>query len=110
MPVACPSTAGTLRDQLIYPDSKEEMLAKGVSDTDLMQLLSLVDPPGIIVDRWTFDTEANWSLTLSGGQKQRVAMARLVEVTARVGLIQAACVDARPTGSRGCTRLDRRCR
>lgn len=68
---------GTLRDQLIYPDSKEEMLAKGVSDTDLMQLLSLVDPPGIIVDRWTFDTEANWSLTLSGGQKQRVAMARL---------------------------------
>jgi len=75
--VACPSTAGTLRDQLIYPDSKEEMLAKGVSDTDLMQLLSLVDPPGIIVDRWTFDTEANWSLTLSGGQKQRVAMARL---------------------------------
>jgi ABC-type uncharacterized transport system fused permease/ATPase subunit len=30
-----------------------------------------VDPPGIIVDRWSFDTEMNWSLTLSGGQKQR---------------------------------------
>jgi len=68
---------GTLRDQLIYPDSKAQMLEKGVSDEDLMQLLGLVDPPGIILDRWTFDTEANWSLTLSGGQKQRVAMARL---------------------------------
>jgi len=68
---------GTLRDQLIYPDSKAQMLQKGVSDEDLMQLLGLVDPPGVILDRWTFDTEANWSLTLSGGQKQRVAMARL---------------------------------
>ena len=65
---------GTLRDQIIYPDSHEEMLAKGVTDDDLVSLLALVDPAGIIVERWDFDQEMNWALTLSGGQKQRVAV------------------------------------
>lgn len=84
---------GTLRDQLIYPDSTAEMEAKGVTDKDLTALLSLVDPPGIIVDRWSFDTEANWSLTLSGGQKQRVAMARLFYHSPRYAIMDE-CTSA----------------
>ena len=45
-----------------------------MTDEDLVSLLALVDPAGIIVERWDFDQEMNWALTLSGGQKQRVAV------------------------------------
>merc|ERR1719231_1756989 len=68
---------GTLRDQIIYPDSLETMATRGATDADLANLLRLVDPPGTLLERWDFDTEMNWALALSGGQKQRVAMARL---------------------------------
>jgi len=30
---------GNLRDQVIYPNSKEEMIAKGITDTDLHEVL-----------------------------------------------------------------------
>ncbi|KAF1834524.1 hypothetical protein BDW02DRAFT_630303 [Decorospora gaudefroyi] len=68
---------GTLRQQIIYPDSLHEMHSKAITDADLLSILgtlnltSLIDRPG------GFDAEAQWEDVLSGGLQQRVAMARL---------------------------------
>lgn len=68
---------GTLRDQLIYPHSAEQMRAQGITDADLGALLSVVDPAGLILKEWRYDDVRDWTMAFSGGQKQRVAMARL---------------------------------
>jgi len=68
---------GTLRDQIIYPHSHEQMLNRGVTDEDLARLLALVDPANDILTIWKFDQEKDWFRAFSGGQKQRVAMARV---------------------------------
>ncbi len=68
---------GTLRDQIIYPHTVEDMRAKGVSDDDLMRLLEVVDPARSITKEWKFDDVRDWFNAFSGGQKQRVAMARV---------------------------------
>jgi ABC-type uncharacterized transport system fused permease/ATPase subunit len=68
---------GTLRDQIIYPHSVQQMKELGVTDDDLTRLLDVVDPARSIVNEWKYDDIRNWSIALSGGQKQRVAMARV---------------------------------
>lgn len=69
---------GTLRDQLIYPHTKEQFLANGKTDEDLIELLNSVDID-VIRKRYEHGFEAikDWADVLSGGEKQRVAMARL---------------------------------
>jgi len=68
---------GTLRDQLIYPDSKVEMAKRGVTDEDLLRILSIVDMDSIVEREGGWDVVREWRDALSGGDKQRLAICRL---------------------------------
>ncbi|KAH6966263.1 ABC transporter transmembrane region 2-domain-containing protein [Fusarium venenatum] len=69
---------GSLRQQIIYPDSLRQMRARGITDADLLEylkILGLEHLPELYDEGW--DAEAEWRDVLSGGLQQRVAMARL---------------------------------
>ena len=68
---------GTLRDQVIYPDTVSEMHAKGKTDEDLMDILKIVQIQNIVEREGGWDVQREWRDALSGGDKQRIAMARL---------------------------------
>ncbi|KAF2422835.1 hypothetical protein EJ08DRAFT_737711 [Tothia fuscella] len=68
---------GTLRQQIIYPDSLYEMRAKSITDADLLRILSVVEIAHIVDRPGGWDAEAEWTDVLSGGLQQRVAMVRL---------------------------------
>ncbi|KAI5294211.1 hypothetical protein KEM52_004461 [Ascosphaera acerosa] len=71
-------SCGSLRQQIIYPDSVADMRAKGVSDDDLLDIVSILEIASVVLDRpdgW--DAEEEWRDVLSGGLQQRIAMARL---------------------------------
>ncbi|PVI07223.1 hypothetical protein DM02DRAFT_609197 [Periconia macrospinosa] len=68
---------GSLRQQIIYPDSLREMHDKGITDADLLSILSVVEIESIVDRPDGWDAEQEWTDVLSGGLQQRVAMARL---------------------------------
>lgn len=68
---------GTLRDQVIYPHSKQEMESRGVTDSDLLKILAVVQMDHIVEREGGWDVSREWATTLSGGDKQRIAWARL---------------------------------
>ncbi|KAJ7630529.1 ABC transporter transmembrane region 2-domain-containing protein [Roridomyces roridus] len=68
---------GTLRDQIIYPHSKVEMDARGITDSDLFEVLSAVQMGPIVEREGGWDSAKEWRDVLSGGDKQKLAWARL---------------------------------
>lgn len=68
---------GTLRDQIIYPHNKMNMLKKKVTDKKLKELLKIVKLEAYIDKGEGLNEFCNWNDVLSGGEKQRIAMARL---------------------------------
>jgi len=70
-------TLGSLRDQLIYPHTKEEYLASGMNDDTLLEFLKQVHLEYLVERHGGWDAIQDWMDVLSGGEKQRVAMARV---------------------------------
>lgn len=72
-------SSGSLRQQIIYPDSLRDMCRKGIKDTDLLEILNILDLSHLVysyADGW--DAEAEWRDVLSVGLQQRIAIARLL--------------------------------
>ena len=65
---------GTLRDQILYPDTVEDMKNRNVTDTDLLEILKVVQIQHIVEREGGWDTEKEWAIALSGGDKQRVSV------------------------------------
>ncbi|RDB28994.1 ATP-binding cassette sub-family D member 2 [Hypsizygus marmoreus] len=81
---------GTLRDQIIYPDSKEEMEARGITDDDLLRILAIVEMDNVVEREGGWDSAREWRDALSGGDKQKIAWARLFYHNPRYAILDEA--------------------
>ena len=63
---------GTLREQLLYPHTDDQ-----ISDQELEIILTKVNLQHLLTGKNSFDQEVNWEQVLSLGEQQRLAFARL---------------------------------
>ncbi|KAJ2476618.1 ATP-binding cassette long-chain fatty acid transporter pxa1 [Coemansia sp. RSA 2131] len=68
---------GSLRDQVIYPHTHDQMQALGRTDEELMEVLSAVHLAYLPAREGGFAARKEWKDVLSGGEKQRINLARM---------------------------------
>ena len=68
---------GTLRDQIIYPDSLSDFRGKHGSEDDLLEILKILEIDSVVQRKHGWDAVEEWRDVFSGGLQQRIAMARL---------------------------------
>jgi len=76
---------GTLRSQLLYPNT-----ARDVDDADLLRLLERVRLPDLAERFGGLDAERNWEKVLSIGEQQRLAFARVLLTKPRYVVLDEA--------------------
>ncbi|KAI0932612.1 hypothetical protein AcV5_004215 [Taiwanofungus camphoratus] len=81
---------GTLRDQVIYPHEKEDMEARGITDDDLLAILSIVQMDQVVEREGGWEAARDWRETLSGGDQQKIAWARLFYHRPKYGVLDEA--------------------
>lgn len=81
---------GTMREQLIYPDTLDDFRRKGISDDELWQLIADMNLTSVIQREGGLDMFKDWHEVLSGGERQRVAFIRMLYFRPVFGIIDEA--------------------
>ncbi|MBP5971510.1 ABC transporter ATP-binding protein/permease [Brasilonema sp. CT11] len=76
---------GTLREQLLYPNTNRQM-----TDPELKEVLQQVNLQNLLSRVDDFDTEVSWENILSLGEQQRLAFARLLVTHPRFTILDEA--------------------
>ncbi|GJE86404.1 ATP-binding cassette sub-family D member 1 [Phanerochaete sordida] len=69
--------AGTLLDQIIYPDAYPDFVRAGRTHAELAEILAAVNLAYLPAREGGWGTRKEWRDVLSGGEKQRMGMARV---------------------------------
>ena len=78
--------SGTLRDQIIYPHSKQDMMNNGKDDSLILQILEQLSLSFINRNN-SLDHVGDWDIFFNITEKQRLSIARLIYHKPRFGII-----------------------
>jgi len=81
---------GTLRTQLIFPDTEEDCQRKGVTDDELLLMVQQVGLTAVLQREGGLNAFKEWHEVLSGGERQRFAFVRLLYHRPVFGIIDEA--------------------
>ena len=83
-------SAGTLRDQVLYPRAALEGPDAAARDADLARALADARLGYLPAREGGWDARKDWTTVLSGGERQRMALARLFHHAPRVAVLDEA--------------------